>query len=539
MRHLQTTLAIFLLTCSTAQGRQVEVDSTAFGRCSPGQASAVLDPGNVRVSVRNNGWLYDRDFEVPKGSGINASAYTSFSMVGEVGGERLAVNATRRNEFFPGPVALGVIPPSDCTPFDRIWTVGRDDVRHHPGALTDWPVAIDAPYVERGGGPGYQPMKGDVPLMFGDRQAWWIVNDAGNLHPRSESPRPLGVEARVSAFAFDLPGVLGNSTFFRIVVRNKNTLPIRQAHFGFQINGDLGNFTDDYVGTDTSAGMVFIYNADNVDEAGYGEGPPSVGYFLIEAPGREIEAPDCTAGPPDWHFDTTMERIGSAGVRGGAYGVDGILKAMTARWTQGAPLVEGGWGHESYGGDPTAPISYMYPGDPVTHSYWSELNTDRQNSANPASWRRIWASLGPFCLNSLEEAAFTLAIVWSRGSDHLDSVRQLRDDVAFVRSISDTILTPAPGGDVPVSPPSELAFNLYPSPATLQVHLEASVPIEVNLGVDVFDALGRPVWSRPKSDVGPGVWSRALDVTTWAPGLYIMRVTMAGRIFTKKLIVLR
>ena len=64
--------------------------------------------------------------------------------------------------------------------------------------------------------------------------------------------RPLGVDVAVEAFAFLRP-LFAQHTFYRFTVTNRNAVPIDSAHIGFFGDFDLGDATDDYVGTDTTA----------------------------------------------------------------------------------------------------------------------------------------------------------------------------------------------------------------------------------------------------------------------------------------------
>ncbi|MBO6574964.1 MAG: T9SS type A sorting domain-containing protein [Rhodothermales bacterium] len=523
----------------------VPVDSTAFGRCGAGQASLAVRSGTVATTLENTGHLHWwGNLVIPAGSGIEAGGEATFAVAGTVNGDTLAaVTRNRSTEFFPGPLAYGVTPPEDCGRFDRIWYVTRADEGVNPESRTEdveeWPVGLGAPYVEKNGRVGYQPADGDYPAVRGDWQAWWILNDAGNVHPRTESPRPLGVEVRMTAYGFDVPGVLGNALFYRFQVRNKNTSPIADAYFGIRTASDLGNFTDDYAGTDTSLGLKFYYNADDDDEGGYGPAPPATGWFFLEAQGLDRDG-TCSEGESDWMPTSTMERFGGGGVRSRAYGVRGVYRAMTARFELGQPLLEGGVGYPGgLGGNPDRPIRYMYPGDPVTGAYWSEGNTRLPHGKiNHPGSRGMWMSRGPFCLPPLGEAEFTVGLVWSRGSSNLDSVRKLREDVAFIRSNAGTILTPRNlQGEVPVEPETGGVFTVYPTPARGLANVAADVAEGSRVSLEVVDLLGRVMFELEEQESLTGRVRFTLDTSRWVSGLYLVRLTERGRVHTRSLVV--
>ncbi len=124
-------------------------------------------------------------------------------------------------EFWPGPLDENGNPPADCSAYDRIYLVSREDLRRYDQAgsaatdLAEWPWELGAPVVDGDGNPdNYDLAAGDRPDILGDQMAWWVMNDAGNLHLTSEAP-PMGLEVHVSAFAFERDDVIGNTTFYR------------------------------------------------------------------------------------------------------------------------------------------------------------------------------------------------------------------------------------------------------------------------------------------------------------------------------------
>ncbi len=64
------------------------------------------------------------------------------------------------------------VDPADCSPFDRIYTVSRDDVAayYRTGVATDdlrdWPAALGAPVLDGDGDPAnYDLAAGDQPAI--------------------------------------------------------------------------------------------------------------------------------------------------------------------------------------------------------------------------------------------------------------------------------------------------------------------------------------------------------------------------------------
>src|SRR5690606_25252109 len=194
------------------------------------QPRAFLDVNGVRAGLFNRGQLFftggDPHYEVPKGSGVHAIFEAGIWMGGLVDGELRIAAATyaqggQNYEFFPGPLGADGSPPTDCTPYDRIWTVSRADLHRYAEAgiatddLAEWPGELGAPFFDADGDGAYSLEAGDRPKVWGDQTAWWVMNDAAGPHLTTLS-EPLGMEVRVTAFASASPeAALFYATFYR------------------------------------------------------------------------------------------------------------------------------------------------------------------------------------------------------------------------------------------------------------------------------------------------------------------------------------
>jgi hypothetical protein len=231
-------------------------------------ANAYLDAGNVRARILNNGGLFWRGnpnvYEVPKGEGVH-SVYNASIWVGGLveGTVRMAGSTFGPYEFWPGPFSEDGRPPPDCAPFDRIYEINRDDLAHlnEQGELTTnlaaWPWHIGAPVLDGDGDPdNYTPEGSDRPELLGHQTLWWVMNDLGNTHERSNA-LPLGLEVQGSAYAFAVGGHVGNTTFYRYRLIYKGKDPLEAAYFSLFMDMDLGNFQDDYMSSDSTLGLGY------------------------------------------------------------------------------------------------------------------------------------------------------------------------------------------------------------------------------------------------------------------------------------------
>ena len=220
------------------------------GTCAQGNAEADLDINNVQARLYNTGGLFWKDvgrvYRVPK-TGTAHSIFASGIWIGGHINGILHVAGSDYGpwEFWPGPLDASGNPPVDCTLYDRIYKVSKQDLINYKikgivsADLADWPVDLGAPVVDGDGIAGnYNLADGDLPKLIGDQTLWWVMNDVGNEHAWSHSP-PIGLEIQVTAFAFDRPDAFGNSTFYkykRSCWRSQATWAIRAWNGDIRVN---------------------------------------------------------------------------------------------------------------------------------------------------------------------------------------------------------------------------------------------------------------------------------------------------------------
>lgn len=489
VRRLAFLLGVsVVLAGSTAyaqQPKEIEApEPRALGSgmdCAVGTAEAFLDINNVRARVLNNGALfYDGSpsvYEVPKGGETSALFTASLWVAGRADG---VLKATSSNygwrEFWPGPLDEDGNPPADCTTYDRIYNVSVRDflLYERYGLLTpdlrDWPHDLGAPVRDGDDIPwNYNLEGGDRPAIVGHQTLWWRMHDLGGPHEHSKLP-PVGLDVQAAAFAVasDEPA-LHDAIFYRYRMRYRGEAPLEDAYVALFVDVDLGNAADDYVGSDTTLGMGFAYNGDDDEgEGGYGVAPPAVGIDFLQGP---MIAPDGKDNNRDGQVDETGERLPMTAFvfndeMHEGYGGEVLYNHIRGRWFHGEPIVDGclGPGPVACGagssGDTTG---IMVPGDPVTRQFWSEMNY-RQGQPNIPSDRKMLVSSGPFTMQPGDEQEIVFAVVWARGSDHLDSVARLREADRVVQAAWDA------GFDISLperSPPADTPTLVAPADGAL------------------------------------------------------------------------
>ncbi len=519
------------------------------GTCVPAKAVAYLDVNNVRARIFNNGGLfwsgppYPLGYEVPKGGGVHA-IFNSSIWIGGLVQDELRVAAARHRDwqFWPGPLDDQGNPPADCAPYDRIYEITRDDLITYAetGIASDnlrhWPWLLGAPVVDGDGIEGnYDLDGGDRPALMGDQMLWWVMNDTGNEHlfRESNSP-PIGMEVHVSAFAFDRPtSYVNDFTFYRYKLLYKGHEPFDEVHFGVFVDADLGNFDDDYVGSDSTLHLGFTYNSDNFDEGtdGYGEAPPAIGYtFLRTATDADGLDNDRDGQIDEAGEDQNMTAFVYFNTGGGVTECPQIARHyynyLRARWKNDRHLTLGGNGLDFS----ETPTNFMFSGDPTTGAFWSEINRDGQGTGSRPGYRRFFMSTGPFTMQPGEAQEIVVAVVWARGDDHLDSVRQLKSGTARLHEVADEILVPDVTFRVPEPPPAPadvLGFaQNFPNPFSSATTIRYSLPQSMVIRLRVYDVLGREVATLVNGRQAPGIYTVEFDGASLPTGVYFYRIEM-------------
>ncbi len=472
MLNRKTTAALIAFTLVLGSASETRAQT---GNCEPALGEAYLDINNVRARILNNGNLFWRGappvYEVPKGGGANAIFVSGIWVGGYVGGQlRVAAARYSNYQFWGGPLDDNGAPPADCADFDRLYKVSRTDIDEYESTgvaapdVRDWPTGLGAPTLARpengedddGDGEvdeeGEQllfdinvPLAqradrvvnlalGERPAILGDQSIWWVMNDRGNEHLATggDTP-PIGLEVHVLAFAFNTAGDIGNTTFYKYDMYAKGAEPLTDTYIGLFSDPDLGNFQDDWVGSDTARGMGYVWNSDNDDEGGDGYGiPPAAGYDFFQGPivpSLGDTAYVSGAARPDFknlemtHFVYYNNGPGPAGdpENGPDY-----YNFLSGHWKDGQRITLGGNGRDFS----DTPTDYMFPGDPGSSDsacqYWSECNADGAGTDIEAADRRFAMSTGPFTINPGDYQQIVFGIVWAQGENNFDSVQKLK-----------------------------------------------------------------------------------------------------------------
>ncbi|MEO0557449.1 MAG: hypothetical protein AAF170_04615 [Bacteroidota bacterium] len=560
---------LLLLGLATALASSAQPQTA--GSCTTGTAQQFIENPDLRVSLFNTGSLFfggsttsADGYRIPKGQTVQTQfgerpLSPIFAAVlwlgGEVGGEmRIAAARYGGHDFWPGPLNdAATPPPQDCSAHDRIFVVSREDIAHYYATgelapdLADWPHQLGAPVIDGDGNPtNYDLRAGDQPDLIGDVAAWWVMNDAGNNH---NPGLPLGVEVRAQAFVYGWTPetrspVLSQTTFIRYEVINRGDSVIEPMYASMFVDPDLGDAGDDYIGADTLRNMGVVYNDSNGDRI-YGSPPPAIGIQVLRGPiGLANGRDDDQDGVVDEADERLRMTATSTFIGGGPSGTedpgtpDRYYNFMQGLWGDGTPYYEFGTGYlQSASG---APITkFIYAGDPVTESYFSEVNVDGNGTDNPQGDRRMAISTGPFRLEPGASDTLLYAFPFGQGSSHLQSVAVLQGRAAALQRLTaEGFFASRPVDASALGPAFELALSrVRPNPSR-QPEALLTLPEATPVRATVLDALGRQLEVVVDGELAEGESVLTLP-RELAPGTYRLRVEVPGATETLSFTVMR
>ncbi|NJC25086.1 hypothetical protein [Neolewinella antarctica] len=444
-------------------------------------------PGVPEVSAIYAGavWLGGRD----PGGGLKVSA----QQFGRGGGEF---------DYYPGPLTdEGTTSRDTCAEWDRFFTVSGESIRAVRAAFTEndgeplrvedipedilgWP-STGNPYFSRVNGfelpntrqglagfwdedldGNYDPTLGDYPIIeirgctdapqFPEEMNFWIYNDAGNIHRESNTTNLIRMEIQVQAFAYTTSDDINNMTFQRYKLINRAQEDILDTYFAMWVDPDLGCPTDDYVGSDTTRSLAYVYNEDELDGASgcvcaegintYCDEIPILGVDYFRGPRSPIQtdsglveielgmssfiyinnAGEGTPAPPTTDPNTAQE----------------YYNYLQGRWLDGTPLCNSGNGYDQ---TPCEETRYIFPDAPNNPDGFSMSTADL-----PFGDRRTLQASGPFTLIPGAVNELIIGVVFVANQDYPNpSIRRLQQADDLAQSLFDNCFDICDGPDAP------------------------------------------------------------------------------------------
>jgi hypothetical protein len=503
------------------------------GQASTQTATKFIDVNNIKTKVTNTGSMFfdgsSSVFFVPK-SGAKGTIFTAAPWIGGMHNGQLHMMAEtyRQNgrDLQQGPVQA-TYGANQLAYWDRIWSVSRSELTAFAAALQqgqtpstttfrdiyEWPTRGNiiggdttreyAPFVDVNNNRIYEPLLGDYPAIKGDQMLYAVMNDDIATHTESNG-QPFKMEIHRLVYAYNLPGTLGNTLFVDYKVINKSANTYDSLLFSSFVDFDLGQYDDDYVGTDTSRNMIYAFNGDTFDNVpmGYGLTPPAEACVMLN---HKLVS--------SMYYNNNF-----APVTGNPSASMDYYNYMQGKWKTGVDKHAGDSGFAL--GAPVTPFSFG--GDPCANNGWWEGAA----GISPGD-RRILGTIAPRSLAPQQSFDVTLAFVYARAQsgDHIASVCALKSAVDSVTAWYKK------GGTTGIMETKQqpLSFSMYPNPANHSVTIEG-IDLK-NATVVFYDITGKQLKSLLLTQ------TENISVGDLSAGIYFVQVSSDEGTATKRLIV--
>ena len=412
---------------------------------------AIIDNNNVSAQVNAESDLFwnpndgTANYRVPKASNNHAIFAGNVWLGGLDGSNQLHLAAedygssNGRNDFFAGPIA-DVYDAAYDSKYNRVWKISQAEIDDHianynqggyviPEVILNWPAngnvsngeAADlAPYQDFNNNNIYDPANGDYPSIRGDVAIYTIFNDAREVHGATGAAS-LGAEIHCMVYSFSGTTNINNTVFVNYNVFNRSSEDYHDFYLGSWFDFDLGYAADDFVGSDPNRNLFYCYNGDNNDDDGLGNGysfsPPAIGCVFLSTSLNAFA-----------YYNNGTDPITGDPQTGANY-----YNYLRGLWKNDDPFVEGGGGHANNGGG-TTPTKFMFNGDVVNNSGWTETT-----AANTPGDRRGLGSVGPFNLPRTASLCIDMALVYAgSGTTNIASVGELQLATDEVKAFYDS-----------------------------------------------------------------------------------------------------
>ena len=162
----------------------------------------------------------------------------------------------------------------------------------------NWPTHLGAPFYDLDNDGVYEPADGETPgVANADQVIWYVASDADvGATAALYGCTPIGIEVQYTLWGYNQPGAaLGQIVFKNVRILNKGSEDLTDAYISLWSDPDVGDWSNDFVGMDTTLSLMFAYNGVAEDDAysAYGLAPAAVGYDFFAGP--IVESPGDTA----------------------------------------------------------------------------------------------------------------------------------------------------------------------------------------------------------------------------------------------------
>lgn len=492
-----------------------------------------LDRNMIKATVNSDGSLfntitgagYSPGFEVPNGLGIHSIFYAGMFIGGfdENMVLRLSGYYFAEKDFVYGPVANSYSGEQYKSKYNRVWVVNLSELEYHyyhysdagyvmPEVIQNWPAhgntsngeASDlAPYYDVNKNGLYDPQNGDFPMIRGDQAIYFIANDAGGQQATGGLKTGFEVHGMVYCLNPSVGSVLQQTVFVNYRLINRSSHDYNNFYTGLMCDFDLGNITNDCVGSDSVLNMMYVYNSVKVDSvnASYNVNgypySPAQGAMILSHLASSISGESANTDSDEEYYSNLLAP---------------------------EPIInpEGNF-----------PTSFLLSGIPEESEGW--FMTDSDTSGGSFYAPQMMLSSGPFNINSGSQICFDYAFPFAIDYDgsNMESLAFLRVKAESLQSWFNSQEFACLGESLGVSP-----FNVdndfvevFPNPSDGVLNIGLSPNFSGFANVSVFSADGKLFTEFKTSKL-----QNSINISQ--PGLYLIVIKSGDKQVVKRVSVL-
>ena len=450
----------------------------------------------------------------------------------------------------------------------------------------EWPVQFGAPFIDRNGNNIYDPppefddnftaadlitdnydepgISAGTPNFPADQVIYTIFNDLNQDKTRKFSDsEPLGLELQLTQWAFKSKDNWNGIYYRKLKIINKGGVEISEndtkgsfwldsMYICLWTDGDLGNHSDDLVGTDLALNLGYYYNEISLDNEfrKFNLPPPSIGYLYLQGPRIPAQGESAFFNGKtiaDWK-NLPMSSFTFFGTGNPFSDPGGSYQTNTIQWYKilrgFAPL----FGPDvRYSFPPgVEPTFFPYAGNPVTAT--GHIDGLGKEYSLRGGDRRTMISSGPFTLAPGDTQEVVLAFAAGLGADRLSSItvmkhvaRQLQLWYPYHPKFETVDIDEPVVLDAPIY--YELSQN-YPNPFFGQTQIQYTIPLPSQIQLTIYDILGREIRVLESGQKQVGTYQtnwdgRDQNGKQTPSGIYIYRLQIDHVELTRKLFRLR
>lgn len=418
----------------------------------------------------------------------------------------------------------------------------------------------------------YEPLQGDYPKIYGNDCVFSITHYRDN----GDAAKAFEIHSYVYTQLCDTSETFDNVLMRKVKLISRG-VEMDSLYFGGHFDGDLGNYNDDYVGTNVDLGLIYNYNADLMDEPnsgrpGFNDTLPAQGVMVLKGFKQENDGLDNEIGIMpgesvngygfnDGVIDNEYSGLFASAIFTGSSAPAGqsdptnstqLVNYLNGLWQFGDQIYYGGTGFPGAPCVGTIESNFMYTGDSDPLHFgtggvdpgfvWSEYEPCGNGStSNPGGDRRGIYSFGKTALSNGDMVELDYAYLVKRldapGTTIFEPVTDLFVKAEAVRNAFLSNDGPCGINFDPIPEDLGVAENnidgdlyaLYPNPTTGSVRINGIS--EAGATVQVFDLNGKILQTIPDYKN-----MEVLDLSGLDGNMFVVRITDGSQSSQKRVV---